>query len=190
MSDSKRSFWSTIPGVITGVASVLTAIVGLLTVSISLGWIGSKDSGSKTASNGATSATTSSLGASSSTVFGATTTTVFGRTSTTLGTALSPLQATPTELTFDSLGTRDQQVTVRNTSAASVSLRKPTIAGVDSSQFTATDLTCGSRLDANRTCEVKVTYLATKTGSSTAKLVVQPDGPPALEVPLRGSRLI
>ena len=188
MGDSKRSFWTTIPGVVTGAASVLTAIVGLLTVAISLGWIGSKGDDSKPAANGAP--TTAPINSTSSTVFGATTTTLFGRTSTTLGTALTPLQATPSDLTFDSLGARDQTVTVRNGSAASVPLRKPSVAGVDASQFTATDLTCGARLDANRTCEVRVTYLATKTGTSTAKLVVEPEAQPALEVPLKGSRLI
>jgi hypothetical protein len=189
MSDSKRSFWSTVPGVVTGAASVLTAIVGLLTVAISLGWIGSNGDDSKPAANGG-APTTSSVNSTSSTAFGATTTTVFGRTSTTLGTAITPLQATPSDLTFDSLGARDQTVTVRNGSAASVALRKPSVSGVDASQFTATDLTCGTRIDANRTCEVRVTYLATKTGTASAKLVVQPDGPPALEVPLKGSRLI
>jgi hypothetical protein len=186
MSESKRPFWSTTAGVVTGVASVLTAIVGLLTVSINLGWLGSKND-----ARPAASASSSTSSAASTTTFGATTTTPSGRTGTTsASSSLTPLQATPLQLTFDSLGPRDQQVTVRNTSAAAVTLRPPAIAGVDSTQFTATDLTCGTRLDANRTCEVRVTFLATKTGASTATLVVQPDGVPALEVPLRGSRLI
>ena len=47
-----------------------------------------------------------------------------------------------------------------------------------------------TRLDANRTCEVKVTFLAARAGTSTATLVLQPDGPPAVEVALRGNRLI
>lgn len=188
MNDTKRSFWSTTAGVVTGVASVLTAIVGLLGAGASLGWFGSKDNDSKSAANAASSTTNG--GATSSTAFGATTTTVFGRTATTAGFSLTPLQPSPDQLTFDSLGARDQQVTIRNTSSTTLTLRKPTVSGVDASQFTATDLTCGTRLDANRTCEVKVTFLATKSGTSTATLVVQPDGPPALEVPLRGSRLI
>ncbi len=185
MNDNKRSFWSTTAGVVTGVASVLTALVGLLTVSINLGWLGSKDDGSKRAAT--TGETTSSP---STTAFAATTTTPTGRTSSAAATSLTPLAGTPAQLTFDSLGGRDEQVTIRNNSAVSLTLRRPTIAGVDASQFTATDLTCGTRLDANRTCEVKVTFLATKAGTSSATLVLQPEGPPALEVQLRGSRLI
>lgn len=186
MSDKSRSFWSTTAGAVTGVASVLTAIVGILTVSINLGWLGSKND-NKTAASVASSTSSST----STTAFGATTTTAPGRTgTTTAASSLTPLQATPALLTFDSLGPRDQQVTVRNPTSGTLSLRPPSIAGVDPTQFAATDLTCGSRLDANRTCEVKVTYLATKTGPSTATLVLQPESQPALEVPLRGSRLI
>ncbi len=34
------SFWSSIPGVLTGLAGVLTAAVTLFTVALSQGWIG------------------------------------------------------------------------------------------------------------------------------------------------------
>ena len=184
MTDGK-SFWSSVPGVITGVASVVTAAVGLIGAGVTLGWFSSKDSHTDTSVSAAATTSTSTLDT--------TTTTLFGRTSggTTATTAsLSPLQATPTTLTFDALGARDQTVTVRNTTAASVSLRSPAIAGVDTSEFVAKDLTCGTHLDANRSCEVQVTYRATRAGNVTAKLVIEPTNAPAVEVPIKGSRLI
>ncbi len=36
----ERSFWSSIPGVLTGLAGILTAVVGLLGLALSQGWIG------------------------------------------------------------------------------------------------------------------------------------------------------
>jgi len=163
----RRSFWSSVPGVITGVASILTVTVALIGAGVTLGWFGSgvKDeppASAVTTTTGATAATTSS----------------------------TPLQASPASLRFEGLGARDQRVTVRNASAGSLTLRRPTVAGVDAGEFEATDLTCGARLDANRTCEVTVVYLATKAGTATATLVIQPEGAPALEVALRGSRVI
>lgn len=180
MSDNK-GFWSSVPGVVTGVASIVTATVGLVGAGVTLGWFGNKDN-DKTVSSAATTTTTSAL---------ATTTTLLGRTSGTATTvSLSPLQAAPTTLTFDALGARDQNVTVRNTTASALTLSPPSVAGVDKGEFTAKDLTCGSRLDANRTCEVQVTYRATTAGTVNATLVLEPVGPPALEVPLKGNRLI
>ena len=183
MAERKR-FWSSVPGVVTGVASVVTATVGLIGAGVTLGWFGNKDS-TKTSAG----ATTTSVGP------GATLTTLSppgstGASGATPTTSLSPLTASPSQLTFDALGSRSQQVTVRNATATAVTLRPPNIAGVDSSQFDAKDLTCGGRLDANRTCLVLVTFLATKTGTASATLVVEPVGPPAVEVPLKGSRLL
>ena len=187
MNDSK-GFWSSVPGVVTGVASVVTAAVGLIGAGVTLGWFGNKDNdkGTSVSAAATTTITTSPL---------ATTTTLFGRTGGTTATtatpsSLTPLQASPATLTFDALGARDQKVTVRNTTASSISLSAPSVAGVDASEFTAKDLTCGARLDANRTCEVQVTYRATTAGTANAKLVLQPVGQPALEVPLKGNRII
>ncbi len=40
MSTQSRSFWSTMPGLVTGVAGILTALVGLGTLLVQLGVIG------------------------------------------------------------------------------------------------------------------------------------------------------
>lgn len=45
MAKSERSFWSSIPGLLTGLAGVLTAVVGLLTLAYNLGWVGDGPAG-------------------------------------------------------------------------------------------------------------------------------------------------
>ena len=54
MSESKRSFWSTIPGFVTGLAGLLTAVVGLVTVLIQLDIIGGDDSDQPVGTTGTT----------------------------------------------------------------------------------------------------------------------------------------
>lgn len=49
MSDGRRSFWSSVPGLVTGVAGLLTGIVGLGTLAAQQGIIG-KDADSTTTS--------------------------------------------------------------------------------------------------------------------------------------------
>jgi hypothetical protein len=41
--DKKQNFWTTLPGVLTGIAAVLTAGTGLLVVMYPHGFVGSKD---------------------------------------------------------------------------------------------------------------------------------------------------
>ncbi len=51
MAAKQRSFWSSLPGLLTGLAGVLTGVVGLLGFAFSQGWIGegtAEDSGSGT----------------------------------------------------------------------------------------------------------------------------------------------
>ena len=44
-SENKKSFWSSIPGLVTGLAGLLTGVVGLVTVLIQLDVIGGDDGG-------------------------------------------------------------------------------------------------------------------------------------------------
>src|SRR5258705_13706889 len=41
--EKKQNFWTTLPGVLTGIAAVLTAVTGLLVVMYPHGFAGSKD---------------------------------------------------------------------------------------------------------------------------------------------------
>lgn len=194
MAVKERSFWSTTTGFVTGLAGVLTAVVGLVTVAAQVGWLGSDDGGEGTPAGNPTQSTAPGGGQSSGPA-GTTGTTSRGLTggnTATTAASLTPLSASPATVTdFDTLAKRERLVTIRNSGSSSIPLRPPAIEGIDASQFTTSGVTCGSRLDANRTCEVKITYQGTRTGQHSAKLVIQPaDSTPALEVPLAGSRVL
>jgi hypothetical protein len=188
MSTKERSFWSTTSGVFTGLAGTLTAVVGLVTVGAQLGWFGSDDSGNDAANTSASTTTTIAAATNASGSSGLTGTTT--RSPAGAASSLSPLAVNQEKLTFQPLGAKDQNVSVRNTGSTAVGLRSPFVDGVDKSQFTASDLTCGSRLDAGRSCDIKVTYLATKSGKSTARLVIEPTTGAAAEVQLEATSLL
>lgn len=189
MSTKERSFWSTTSGVVTGLAGTLTAVVGLVTAGAQLGWFGSDDSPDKAANTAASTTTTVAAGTNAAGTNGGATGTSTRSPAGAAG-SLSALAVNQEKLTFQPLGPKDQNVSVRNTGSTSVSLRSPFVDGVDRAQFTATDLTCGSRLDAGRSCDIKVTYLATKSGKATARLVVEPTTGAAAEVQLEATSLL
>lgn len=182
MGDSQRSFWTTTAGVVTGAAGVLTAVVGLLTVSVQAGWLGSKDNNERPAASSATT-TTSANDSSASSGLGSSSPTT---------TPAGKLSVAPEKLTFQALGPHDQAVKVSNTGSAPLPLRAPFVDGTDKSQFTATGCDTVTRLDAGRSCDVTVTFLATKSGKVSAKLVIQPAtaNGVAQEVPLEFNPLL
>lgn len=185
MAVKERSFWSTIPGLVTGLAGLLTGIVGLLTVSVQLGWLGSDDDGGGDPESNRTE--TTAANSPSTTVnplLGG------GARGTTTAPAAGTLTVDPPRVSFTQLGSREAVVTVRNETTAAIPLRPPTITGLHANQFTATNVDCGTSLGAGRSCSMKVTYLATRSGESTATLVIEPTSGVAKEVPLSGSTLL
>jgi len=144
MSESKRSFWTSIPGFVTGLAGLLTAIVGLVTVLIQLDVIGGDSNGSE-----------DSPSAVSTTVGGGAQTGVGGATPTTEAPRFT---VSPTTLDFTG-GAREKTVQVKNvSSAARLSLSQPTFTGKDSSQFDAVLDKCASPLGPGLSCDLKVTF--------------------------------
>jgi hypothetical protein len=185
MSVKEKSFFSTIPGLVTGAAGLLTGVVGLLTVSTQMGWIGGDDDGANTdqpaAQSTATTVRPGSGGAS--TASGGTT----GTTAANLA-----FDASPRQITFGGIGGDDQVVTVRNSGNGPIRFEPFAITGPNRDQFRIGQNDCGSTLNAGRTCTVTVTYLKTRAGESTATLVVEPadSPPPAQEISLKGTRLL
>ena len=120
MSENRRSFWASVPGLVTGLAGLLTGIVGLVTVLIQLNVIGGDDGGTPkaavatTVAPGPTAATSGAGGA---------TTTISGR-----------LVAEPTSLKL-ATGERAKTLTVRNNATAPVTVLKPEYKGRDSTAF-------------------------------------------------------
>ena len=174
-----KGFFSTLPGVVSGIAVVLTAIVGLLTVSVQLGWIGGDDDGDGGGSSAATTVSTGAGGAGGG-----------GSNRSTSGGA-AELTVDKTKLTFVPLQTKEMTVTVTNDGTGPVTLRRPEITGTDSGQYTAAFASCPTPLGPGVSCPVRVTFAPTKAGKSTATLVVTPaDGGRAVQVQIEGNHLL
>lgn len=143
----KRSFWSTIPGLVTGLAGLLTGIVGLITVLIQLGVLGGKsDSGSTPPAKNGT-VTTAPATAGPSATSGA---------SGTLAAAGS--FTVPSTLDFPA-GVKEKTLAVKNTSSSgTITVRPPTVTGSDAARFTVALGDCSQPLAANLSCTMTVTF--------------------------------
>ncbi len=172
MSETKRSFWASVPGLVTGITGLLTGVVGLVAVLIQLdviGGDGASDRPATTATTLATSGTTPSTEVGSFTVI-------------------------PDPLTFGPTDPKVKTVTVKNTSATvSISLQPPKVTG-DTAQFSAAFDTCSSApITAGLSCTVKVTFSPSGAlGNYKATLQIQPASGAvrADEVALSGSTLL
>lgn len=189
MDVKQKSFFQTTAGVVTGVAGILTAIVGLLTVSVQLGWVGSKDTNNVNTTGTTTPDSPTSAGGFGSTTTGRSGTTTFGS-NTTSGSAAALFTVDPPSVTFESLAPLNQELTITNTGTGPITFLSPTVTGTSPSEFAAADETCGSRLDAGRTCQIKVTFAPKGSGTKTAILLIRPAGGTNREVPLKGTALL
>ena len=179
----KRSFFSTVPGFVTGAAGLLTGVVGLLTVSTQLGWIGDDGSGNGgNADQPAAQSTATTVRGGTAAPAGSPGTTV----------ATLSFRATPAQITFGGLAGDEQQVTLENTGNGVIRFEPFTVTGPNRDQFRIGQNDCTAGLNPGRTCRITVSFLKTRTGESTGTLVVQPVGtsPPAQEIPLKGTRLL
>jgi hypothetical protein len=142
MSENKKSFWSSIPGVVTGLAGLLTGIVGLVTVLIQLDVIGGKDG---TTPNAAVS-TTVAPGGTAGTTGGASgaTTTISGR-----------LTAEPTTLKL-ATGEREKTLRVVNSASATVTVLKPETNGRDRTAFIVDSGCDNVSLRVGASCTLKI----------------------------------
>ena len=148
MSENKKSFFSSVPGLITGLAGLLTGIVGLVTVLIQLDVIGGDDESGPIAAGGTT---TVAPAAGAPAAGGTVTTTIRGR----LTVQPMPLRLQPSE--------KEKVVTVKNDATATVTVLKPTFTGENASAF-STDAGC--------------TNVALRLGGScTMKVQLSPSGP-------------
>jgi hypothetical protein len=183
MSD-RKPFWSSVPGVATGVAGIVSAIVGLLGVSVQLGWIGGDNGTDAASSSDGVSVTTAS------TAFGSTATTA--RTSPAVTTRPGEYEVEPSSIEFEPLKPREAVVKVKNTGDVPLTMSAPTVRGSAAANFDADDLTCTeSTLGPGLSCEIKVTFTATQPGEYAAALVVAAANvPKAVEVELTGTRTL
>lgn len=183
MSDNQRSFWSTIPGLVTGLAGLLTGIVGLVTVLIQLNVIGGGSSNKTAATEPAPAA-------------GGITTTapVAGGNASTATTGLGSFSLSPKPLTFGPTDPTVKTITVTNMGTAPITLKPPTVTGDNADQFSAAFDSCTSApIIPGLSCTLKVTFKpGGPLGSYKATLQVAPATGAVRgdEVPLTASTLL
>lgn len=167
MSDDHRSFWSSVPGLITGLAGLLTGIVGLGTLLVQQGVIG-KDSKTPTTTQVSPSTSNTVVDPGSFTV-------------------------TPTTLDFQPVDPKEKAVTFKNTSgSAALTLSSATVTGPDKDRFTVSLGTCTSSVPANLTCTLKITFTPSgglKRYSATLQ-VLAAGAPQGAEVALTATTLL
>jgi hypothetical protein len=183
MSESKRSFFSTIPGLITGLAGLLTGIVGLVTVLIQLGVLGD-DNG------------TSSTSATSTTVAGGTSGGGAGGGGAGGGgaptTEVPRFTVSPATLDFPAGGAREKTVKVTNESdSATLTVQAPQVAGTDRAQFSASSGDCNRPVRAGESCELRVTFSPSGAlRQYEAVLRVAAQGARSEEIPIKGTTIL
>ncbi len=174
MSENKRSFFATIPGLVTGLAGLLTGIVGLVTVLIQLDVIGGDE---ETRSTGSTANAPAGGGAG-----GATTTTEVGT-----------FTVSPSPLSFGPADPKEKVVKVTNTSdSAKLTVPTPRVTGKDADRFTASSGDCSGQLAPNLSCNVRVTFAPSgPLRSYEATVQIQAAGAPrGAEVKITASTLL
>ena len=169
----KKSFWSSVPGLVTGMAGLLTAVVGLVTVLIQLDVIGG-DNDSPTPAAGVTTTVAGAAPAAGVT--------------TTIGRKLTPDPAALKLATTE----REKSLTVRNDATGPLTILKPEYTGADRTAF-STDSGCTNvALQPGRSCTVKVQLSsggALKVYKATLVLEAK-ELPRATEVPVEASTLL
>ena len=173
MSENKKSFFSSIPGLITGIAGLLTGVVGLVTVLIQLDVIG----GGKDADAPSTAVSTTVAGQAPA---AGVTTTVAGR----FVVAPASLQLQATE--------REKSVRVENTGASVLTVQAPEVSGDDRAAFRA-DTGCSNvALRPGASCTLKITLTPTAALKTyTAKLVIEArETPQVAEVPIQATAIL
>lgn len=152
----ERSFWSSIPGVLTGIAGLLTGVGGLLGLSVSQGWLG----------DGSAEKDPEGPSASENEV------------------VVISVEPERLVLTKAPVGEAVETVVVKNEGNGSVAVTTEVI-GENASEFTAGTCNSG-QIAQGRSCEVDVTFDAGFGTYQAILVVSANDGEDAQEVTLEG----
>ncbi|MDQ6928257.1 MAG: hypothetical protein M3159_06285 [Actinomycetota bacterium] len=169
----KRHFWSSAPGIITGVAGFLSATAAVVGLLVTFGVIGGKDSSSNKDTGTVTDQTSTASG---------------GPTATTVA-AAPTFSVTPTSLVLKSLAPSGK-VVVKNTGETDLSVQTD-LQGDGAAQFAVKDAPCtNDKIPAGASCEMTVTFTPNGIGQYSAKIVIKVKGASKVsEISLQGSPL-
>jgi len=171
VNTEKKSFWSSLPGMVTGIAGVVGAIVGVISVLIALGVIG----GSKSSPTVTTVPSSDTPGATSPA----------GGKDTRGAAGQGSFTVDPSSLTL-SLAKPKASVTVINDGSVPLKISAPIVSGSDQDKFTVYATGCTSApLVANKSCSMDVTFAGGLSAKAT--LTVTADKADKSTVALTGS---
>jgi hypothetical protein len=163
VSTRAKSFWSTMPGLITGLAGILTGLVGLGTLLIQLEVIGGDGDPTPKFEPGRTATTRAGGSQPDGTA------------------AVVRFAVSPSSL--DVTTNKTESVTVENTGTKVLSVQQPVLSGSGKDQFTVRS-DCG-QLQVDDTCTVTVTFKGL-LNASAIMTVRAGDGASPKEVTLEG----
>jgi hypothetical protein len=175
MTQEKKPFLQTVPGTVAAVTAMVTALAGAVPVIMA---IRNGNDSPSSASSPTPSATSSPTEASP------------GEMDTP---SAAVLIASPKSLDFGktllNVGSPSQTVQLANTGEDSMTLGRIRIIGPASAAFAITEATCeeGQELAPDGTCDVKIRFSSSETGTQAATLVVERQPGEPLEVPLSGT---
>jgi hypothetical protein len=177
VTDGNRSFWSSVPGLITGLAGLLTGIVGLVTVLIQLGVIGG---GKDKASPPAGSVTTVTVAQG-----GSTTTGPVGGGAITPTTERGRFTVSPTLLSLQSSDRQKPLVVTNVSSTATITMLAPDFDGPDKAVFRADAGCTNVLLPPGASCTLNVLFSPTGIlRTYSANVVVKASGADSTSVPI------
>ena len=189
MAEGKKSFWTTVPGIVSGIAATVTGLAVLIPLLLGVGGKHTnKNAASQNSSPGFTS--TSTAGGSTGGTSGPGSTPL--PTDGTSGSTSSPLGITADPSSVNLSGkAADATVTITNPGSTDVTFDKVEITGSNAAAFSITSTTCGngSTASPNQSCQVVVHYTSPALGSASAALVVHYEPPQSsfITIQLKGS---
>jgi cytoskeletal protein RodZ len=189
MADDRKPFWTTVPGIISGIAATITGLAVLIPLLLGAGGKHTnKNAASQNSSPGVTSTSTAGGPTAGTSGPGSTplpTDSASGSTSSPLGVTADPSSVNVTGKAADAT------VTITNPGSTDVTIDKVEITGANASAFSITSTTCGngSTVSPNQSCQVMVHYTPPALGSASASLVVHYEPPQSsfVTIPLKGS---
>ena len=189
MADGKKNFWTTVPGIISGIAATITGLAVLIPLLLGVGGKHTnKNAASQNSSPGVTSTSTAGGSTGGTSGPGSTpppTDSASGSTSSPLGVTADPSSVNVTGKAADAT------VTISNPGSTDVTIDKVEINGSNAAAFSVTSTTCGdgSTLSPKQSCQVALHFTPPGLGSASGALVVHYEPPQSsfVTIPLKGS---